>query len=175
MRLVCSYCRKVIRHDRGTRATDVSHGMCKPCGEHFGKLWNGMSLSEYLDGLPLPVLVVDADARVVGLNEKLAHRLGRDRRDLRGLLAGEAFACVRSRLAEGCGGNVHCRECTIRRAVNTVHETQRPLHRVPAWFKSKDGRVKLVVTALPEQGLVKVIVEEMKEPAPPAPGRAARR
>lgn len=170
MRLVCSYCRQVIRHDPGTSVKEVSHGMCHSCAEHFGKLWNGMSLSEYLDGLPDPVLVVDGDGRVVGLNERLALRLGRDGRDLRGLLAGEAFACSRSRLPEGCGKTVHCRECTIRLAVTHVRDTKRDLVRAPAWLQTKQGRVSLLISVRPEQGLVKVTVEEMKAPERAATG-----
>lgn len=165
MRLVCSYCRKVIRHDAGTRIVDVSHGMCPACAEHFGKLWKGMSLSEYLDTLEAPVIVVDGDARVIGANQELAKVLGRTRASLPGLRAGEAFACVHSRLPEGCGRTVHCRECTIRRGITQVHETGKPLREVPAWLESESGRMELTLSITAEQGLVKVVVETMRAAA----------
>jgi PAS domain-containing protein len=166
MRLVCSYCRKVIRHDAGTRAWDVSHGMCETCADHFGRLWDGMSISEYLETLSDPVIVVNGDGRVIGANQKLAALLGRERVELRGVLGGEAFACVHSRLPEGCGKTVHCRECTIRRAVTRVHESGEPLRRVPAWVETHDGRVDLRISASAHDGLVKVVVEEMRPPVP---------
>jgi PAS domain S-box-containing protein len=168
MRLVCSYCHKVIRHDAKSRVWDVSHGMCHACAEHFDRLWKGMSLSEYLDTLPEPVVVVDGDARVVAANRKIARLFGREQAELRGLPAGEAFACVHSRLPEGCGRTVHCRECTIRRAVTRVHETGKPLSRVSAWLQTKEGRSPLRISVRKEQGLVKVVIEEVgrKEPQP---------
>jgi PAS domain-containing protein len=165
MRLVCSYCRKVIRHDAGSRLTDVSHGMCPACAEHFGKLWQGMTLSDYLDTFSEPVLVVDGDARVIGVNQALARLLARDRTSFPGLLGGEAFACVHSRLPEGCGRTVHCRECTIRRGITRVHESGKPLLGVPAYLEADGGRVELSLSVIPEQGLVRVVVEAMRPAA----------
>lgn len=166
MRLVCSYCRKVIRHDAGSRISDVSHGMCHACAEHFDRLWKGMPLAEYLDTLPEPVVVLDGDARVVAGNRRLAARFGREGARLRGLPVGDAFACVHSRLREGCGGTTHCRECTIRRAVTRVHETGEPLRHAAAWLRTKDGRVDLRISARKEHGLVKVVVEGMERRRP---------
>ncbi len=160
MQLVCSFCRKVIREDAGGPALDVSFGMCPACREHFERLWAGMSLSEYLDGLEQAVLVVTVDGRVVAANAKLAALFGREPRDMRGLLAGEAFACVHSRLPEGCGKTIHCRECTIRRAVNEVAETGVAQERIPAYLDTKEGRVPLRITVRAKDGLVKVVIEE---------------
>jgi len=160
MRLVCSYCHKVIRHDANSRVCDVSHGMCHACAGHFDRLWKGMTLSEFLDTLPDPVLVVNGEARVIAANEKLANLFGRDKNRLRGLPAGEAFACVYSRLPKGCGRTVHCRECTIRRGVERVHETGKALRHVPAWLQTRGGRVQLRISVRREKGLVKVVVED---------------
>jgi len=165
MLLVCSYCRKTIREDASGRSFDVSHGMCEACADHFERLWRGMSLDEYLDELPQPVLVVNAEGRVVAVNRKLALLLGRERAEMRGLLGGEAFACVHSRLPEGCGKTIHCRECTIRRAVTQVAETGRSLERVPAYLRTKDGRVDLRISVRAKDGLVKVLVDELKPAA----------
>ncbi len=162
MRLVCSYCHKVIRHDANSRVCDVSHGMCHVCADHFDRLWKGMSLSEYLDTLPEPVLVVTGDARVMAVNQRAAALSGRNRNRLHGLPAGEALACVHSRLPKGCGRTVHCRECTIRNGVLRVHETGKPLRHVPAWLKTKEGRVELRISVSKENGLVKVVIEDMK-------------
>jgi PAS domain-containing protein len=172
VKLVCAYCREVIREDPGSRASDVSHGMCRACEEHFVRLWNGISLSEYLDDIPEPILVLDGDGRVLAANQKLADRIGRDRRELAGGLPGQAFACVRSRLPEGCGRTVHCRECTIRRTVEHVRETGRPLHSVPAWLETDAGRVPLRISVTRAHGLVQVLVEEAS--APPRPRRQER-
>ena len=171
MLVVCSYCRKTIREDASGRSFDVSHGMCPGCADHFERLWRGMSLHEYLDELPQPVLVVNGEGRIVAVNQQLASLFGKDRAEMRGLLGGEALACVHSRLPEGCGKTIHCRECTIRRAVTQVAETGRPLERIPAYLKTARGRIDLRITVKANDGLVKVLVDELK-PAPEVTAQA---
>ncbi len=170
MLVVCAYCRKTISDERGG-STDVSHGMCQSCSDHYEKLWKGMPLSEYLDTIPQPVIVVNGDGCVLAANQKLAEVFGKDKDYFRGLLGGEAMACVYSRLPEGCGKTVHCRECTIRRAVEKVKKTGHPLTKVPAYLQTKDGRVNLRISVKAKDGLVRVVVEEMK-PGEPAPAKA---
>ncbi len=170
MLVVCAYCRKTISDARGA-ATDVSHGMCQACAEHYEKMWNGMPLSDYLDTLPQPVIVMNGDGCVVAANQKLASMFGKDKAHFRGLMGGEAMACVYSLLPEGCGRTVHCRECTIRRAVDKVAKTGHPLKKVPAYLQTKDGRVNLRISVATKDGLVRVTVEELK-PGEPRPAEA---
>ena len=167
MLVVCAYCRKTISDERGG-SCDVSHGMCGSCADHYERLWSGMPLSEYLDTIDQPVVVVNGDGCVMGANQKLAQLLGRDRVELRGLMGGEAFACVHSLLPEGCGKTVHCRECTIRRAVQTVAKSGKPLKKIPAYLQTKDGRVNLRISVAAKDGLVRVVVEELKPAEPKA-------
>lgn len=157
--LVCSYCRKTLRRDPGSRATDVTHGMCEPCGEHFARLWAGMKLDEYLDGLPHAVVVVDGDGRVVAANQRAGELLGREPSALRGLLGGEAMACVYSRLPEGCGKTVHCKECTIRNAVTKVSRTKRPLLQQRAYLRQADGLHPLRISVRASDDFVEVSIE----------------
>jgi PAS domain-containing protein len=167
MRVICSYCRAVIRADPQARITDVSHGMCEPCARHFERLWAGLRFDEYLDDLPSPVFVADGEGRIVAMNQKLADMIGADRAAIGGLRGGEAFACVRSRLPEGCGRTVHCRECAIRRTVEEVARTGRPKERVPAYLDRPEGRVDLRISAKPGKfGVVQVTILEMGAPRP---------
>jgi PAS domain-containing protein len=169
MRVVCSYCRQIIRADPQARITDVSHGMCEPCARHFERLWAGISFDEYLDDLSRPVVVVDGSGRVVAMNQELADLLGADRSKVVGLLGGEAFACVRSRLPEGCGRTAHCRECAVRRTVEEVARTGQPKERVPAYLDRAEGRIDLRISARPAKcGIVQVTIEEMGAPRPRA-------
>ena len=165
MRLICSYCRRVIRADPHARVTDVSHGMCEPCGRYFGRLWAGMGFDEYLDELGSPIALLDKDGRVITMNGKLAELIGVDRKACVGLTGGEAFACVHSRLPEGCGHSVHCRDCTVRRAVDAVARTGKAQERVPAYLDTKAGRVDLRISARPAKlGIVQLTIEEMGAP-----------
>ncbi len=165
MRVICSYCRRVIQADPRARVTDVSHGMCEPCGRYFERLWAGMPVDEYLDELGAPVLLLDGEGRVVAMNGKLAELLGTDRKKCQGLNGGEVFACVHSRLPEGCGKTVHCRDCAVRRTVETVARTGKPEERVPAYLDVASGRVDLRISARPgKAGIVCVKVLEMGAP-----------
>jgi PAS domain-containing protein len=165
MRVVCSYCRKTIRDDPCARATDVSHGMCEPCATHFGRLWAGMALEEYLDELGPPVLLTDGDARVIAMSRRLADLMGVERASSLGLTAGEAFACAHSRLPEGCGRTVHCRECAVRRLVETVSRTGRARTGVAAYVDTPAGRIDLRVGARAVgSGMVQVTIEEVTGP-----------
>jgi hypothetical protein len=167
MRVICSYCRRTIRADPQARITDVSHGMCESCGRHFERLWAGMPVDEYLDELATPVLLMDGEARVIAMNAKLADLIGADRKATRGLTGGEAFACVHSRLPEGCGRTVHCRECAVRRTVETVARTGKPQERVAAYLDVEAGRIDLRLSAKPAKaGIVQVKIEELGPPRP---------
>jgi PAS domain-containing protein len=164
MLVLCSYCQKTLRSEKGGRSDLVSHGMCEECGDHFEKLWRGMQLDEYLDGLPGAVLLVDGDGRVLAANRQAGALLGHDPASPRGLLGGEAMACSYSRLPGGCGKTIHCRDCTIRNTVTKVAKTGAPVRRVPAFLKTDQGRVSLEVSARPVGGLVEVTVVEARLP-----------
>ena len=167
MRVICSYCRRVIRADPQARVTDVSHGMCEPCGRHFGRLWAGMPMDEYLDELGHPVPLTDGDGRILAMSAKLADLISADREACVGLEGGEAFACVHSRLPEGCGRTVHCRECAVRRSVEAVARTGKPKENVPAYLDVEAGRIDLKITAKPARaGIVQVKILEMGPPRP---------
>ncbi len=171
MLVVCAYCRKTISDDRRGGSCDVSHGMCASCADHFERLWQGMPLSEYLETIDKPVVMMNGDGAIVAVNQKVATLFGREKADMRGLLGGEAFACVHSLLPEGCGKTIHCRECTVRRAVESVARTGKPLERIPSYLDTKDGRVALRISVKAKDGLVRVVVDEMK-PGEPATARA---
>lgn len=167
MKIVCSHCRKVLREQEPGDA-GLSHGMCVDCSDHFGRLWRGMSISEYLDEIPVPILVVDGTrVRVAGANRTVAAALGVSREQLVGLRGGEAMACKHSRLPEGCGETVHCRECTLRRSVLEVARTGQTLSRVEAFLDTSAGRVPLTMTVQPlEGGFVQVTLLDLRPPVP---------
>ncbi len=87
--------------------------------------------------------------------------------EVRGLKDCEALACAHSRLPEGCGRTVHCRECAVRRTVQEVARTGRAREHVPAYLDTDAGRVDLRIgVRLVGNGVVRVTVEETGEPRP---------
>ncbi len=163
--VVCSFCGKALGHKAGLASGQTSHGMCPECADHFRRMWEGMSLGEYLDQFEVPVLVVDADARVVAGNQALAAALGKSERQTCGLLGGQAMACVHSRLPEGCGKTVHCKTCTVRNTVEAALEAGKPQLQVPAYLESEQGGVDLLIPAIPRENLVHVAIHRMEPSA----------
>ncbi len=158
MRVVCCFCAR----DLGTKAPrggGVTHGMCAECDQYFARQWAGLSWGEYLDRFDFPVMLVDADVRVVAANRAAGAMLGRDPASMLGLLGGEAMECVRARLPGGCGKTVHCSACAIRNAVTHTRRTGRPLSRVPARLRRREGPVDLLVSTAVEGPAVRVSVE----------------
>ena len=130
MKAICAWCRK----EMGSRgdASGVTHGMCLDCATFLRANKPGRTIRAFLDTLPMPVLAVDAQARVRIVNQRAEAMLGRPRSAVEGSLGGDAMECAYARLPGGCGATVHCKACTIRRTVMATHETGRPQHNIAA-------------------------------------------
>jgi PAS domain-containing protein len=161
MRVVCSYCEMEMARKEPFDPERVSHGICNTCLEHFKRQWEGLSLGEYLDRFPEPVLAVDANVRTVAANQAMADLLGRQRRDLEGLLGGDVLECRWARRPEGCGKTEHCTTCTVRRVVEECHRTGGAQHDVNTWVVLDRGQLRLRVSAMREEaGYVRLTIEE---------------
>ena len=163
MRLVCSYCRKDLGTKPPLQDGSLTHGMCKACDEYFAAQWRGLSFGHYLDRFDYPVVMIEGEGRVVAINGPASDFLGREPRDVVGLLGGEAMECAHARLPEGCGKTVHCSTCAIRNSVTRTHQTGEPLSRVPAKLRRSDRSFDLLVST----ALVGQVVRVTIEPCPP--------
>jgi len=109
--------------DEGLRHV-VSHGVCQRCAFRLGAQL-GMPLSEYLDGLEAPIVLVGGGGDVRGANARARALLGKELPQIVGRLGGEVFECRHATLPEGCGRTVHCSGCAIRRTVTDTYATGR--------------------------------------------------
>jgi PAS domain-containing protein len=141
----------------------ISHGMCRACFEHFDRQWGGQSLGEYLDGLPVPIVAFDGQMRVVAANQAMANRLGKPDRELHGLLGGDVMECAHARLPGGCGNQVCCSTCAIRKTVEEVARTGKGVERVPATLDGEAGSRQVVISAFPREDSVAVVVDDAGE------------
>jgi hypothetical protein len=91
-----------------------------------------MPIDSFLRSIDVPVLMVDAHARVVSANTRALAELKRGRTDLEDHLCGEIIECEHSRLPGGCGGTVHCTGCEIRKCVEHTARTGQPSAAVAA-------------------------------------------
>jgi hypothetical protein len=160
MALGCSYCRRAVG-DVSPASPGVTHAMCPDCADRFERLWHGTVVAKRLEAVKEPVLMLTPDARVVAANSAAATQLRRDPAELRGLCEGEALACVHAVEPGSCGKSSVCRECTVRRAVARVAETGVPLDGVAANVTTGAGRLDLRLDVYANDGLVKVVVEEL--------------
>ncbi|MEW5870982.1 MAG: PAS domain-containing protein [Chloroflexota bacterium] len=133
MEKICAWCGKLL--DESVPASEhqnwVTHGICPDCAFHL-KAQIGIPLPDYLEGLDLPVLLVDGDGRVRSANQPARQLLKKPLPAIEGRLGGDVFECVHARLPEGCGHTIHCSGCTIRRTVTETLNTGQPRQRVPA-------------------------------------------
>ena len=71
-----------------------------------------------IDNLPLAVVVLDADRKLILANKTAGRFVNRDDRQLIGLLCGDALGCIYHKDApEGCGSGNECHKCKLRTTV----------------------------------------------------------
>ncbi len=176
MHVICSYCRKDMGTKPPLRDGGVTHAMCPECDAYFGTQWAGMSYPAFVARFPFPVVLVEAEGRVVAMNEAACGFLGRQPREVVGLLGGEAMECAYARLPEGCGKTTHCAACAIRNSVQETHRTGRTLTRVPATLRRASQQHQLLVSTRLEGKVVRAAIEPaeaIRQPLPAALAEAA--
>jgi PAS domain-containing protein len=144
----------------------VTHGICETCaGEHFGS--PGQSLTEFLDTLELPVLVVNEAGLVQLANTPARRMLGKDPGQIAGRPGGDVFECVFAALPAGCGHTLHCKGCVIRRTVMGTMETGQPQHRVPATQRLRtEGGVRAIDFHISTERVADFVLLRIDEAAP---------
>ena len=133
MKRICAWCGEALRVlGSELDAQDIiTRGLCKDCRYHlFAQM--GMPLSEYLDGLEVPIIVVDGSGTIKTANQRARFFLKKDLPMIEGFEGGDVFECVNAQLPEGCGKTIHSIGCTIRRTVMETFSTGRSRLRVPA-------------------------------------------
>ncbi len=85
MKVICAWCGKDLGEKPGCEDLDfpITHGMCDECAARMFEE-DSKGLSEYLDGLPAPVALVNSEGIVEGANRTLCAMLGLDPFIIRG-------------------------------------------------------------------------------------------
>ncbi len=127
-------------------------------------------LQKTYDTVPVPVMVVDDDVRVILPNNAAKAMFAMEGVDTSEKRAGELLSCVNS-LEKGCGQSAFCKDCVIRKSVNHAISGGGKVFRVRTRVKLlRDGKqrnVNLLVTAVPfnDKGrdLSLVMLEDINE------------
>jgi PAS domain-containing protein len=169
MKLVCAWCGSAIERSGYERAPDssISHGMCPTCSQVLDSQESGVRLQRHIDGIPIPILLVDAHNTTVAMNAKACEILGRTPESSAGAQFGLVFDCVHYRLPEGCGRTVHCSGCVIRKSVAATFDTGEPQVLVPATLSidhpDQLSNARLTITTVRKDGVVLLRIENLQQ------------
>nr|WP_319491515.1 histidine kinase dimerization/phospho-acceptor domain-containing protein [uncultured Desulfobacter sp.] len=79
-----------------------------------------------IDNLPIAVVVLDADRKLILANKMAGRFVNRDDSQLIGLLCGDALGCIYHKDApEGCGSGTACIQCKLRTTVMDTFENDK--------------------------------------------------
>ena len=156
MKVTCAYCGCSLPEKEPLDSDELSHGICEQCLSEYALRWAGTTMDDYLAQFDVPVLVVDRDARVLGINPSMKALLPDQTEDPRGRLSGEVVECTHSKLPGGCGGTVHCVACSLRGAVRRAYANETGEVSVPVYVDREDGRVFLTMSTHYDRGSVRI-------------------
>lgn len=132
MRRICAWCQKDLGHNDKMPEHAITHGICESCRVAMLNSLAPQSLNAYLNFFTLPVMMVDAEGRVLSANQAALDFVAKDLKEIQNSLGGNVMNCKYAFLEEGCGETEHCVGCTIRKNVIKTFETGESLHKVPA-------------------------------------------
>ncbi|MBD3344584.1 MAG: hypothetical protein GF401_05940 [Chitinivibrionales bacterium] len=131
---VCAWCHNPLLQTKKNDDESVSHGMCKDCFSWIKRNDTGRALGEFIDDLPVPVIMVNSDCTVDGANACAQALTGKSYESIHSKRAGEVMECRNARLPGGCGNTIHCRACTIRNTVMGSWQDGEAREMVPAYL-----------------------------------------
>ena len=172
MDIVCIYCKNLIRTVE-SHSSRVSHGVCRNCLPNLVKEL-GQPLSEFLDELGTPVLVLQEGTRIVAANAAARKLSPEPLEELAGRLCGDVIGCLHSKEPGGCGQTVHCLSCTIRRSVAHTMETGKSCNDIPAYpdigMMDGDRKVRFLISTEKKSDFVQLRIDRIEEiPSHPCP------
>jgi len=168
MKRICGWCRTPLSDIDSAKslAEQVSTGICPQCLHFFQNNRSDQPLSDFLENLKVPIVVLNEERRIQFANQKACRLLGKSLQEFRGSLPGEAFECAYARLPGGCGKTEHCKGCTIRRSVLKTFMTGDPQEAMTAQmtFMTPEGETegRLKISTIKKGDLVYLRIDQFK-------------
>ncbi len=165
MKRVCALCNKEMAAAGTSGEAPISNGICDDCASSVN--FREMSLREYLDSIPAPVVLLDSERRVKVANRSACKYLGKNIPEIEGFTGGIVLECENARLPGGCGHTVHCSGCAIRKAVLDTLLFEKEYVKIPAYLNrqtlQKAGRIDLLISTEKIHGLVLLRIDEVRD------------
>jgi hypothetical protein len=123
-------------------------------------------MSEFLDELRPPVLVVQDNARVIAANSAARKMLSKEQLEICGELAGEVLGCRHAGEPGGCGQTIHCKSCEIRYCVTHTMETGEPCRKTAfadIGLFSGDKRMRFLIETEKVNSFVRLTIHDVRE------------
>ncbi|MDD5641465.1 MAG: PAS domain-containing protein [Syntrophales bacterium] len=131
----------------------------------------GDIVASILEAIPSPILVVDDDVRIIGVNQAASDLVAQKPEMVIRRRAGEVLHCLHAtENPEGCGRAESCHICPVRQAVTESFRGQRVVRkraRMELVMKDRPVEMYLLVTTAPftyqSKSLVILILEDISE------------
>lgn len=134
MKLICAWCNSLISETKH-KLSAVSHGVCCECTSKILSEPKGL-VRTFLDQLEYPVLLIDAQTNMYLENSQLKDLVGKTSIEIEGKKSGEVFNCINWQESGECGSTIHCRDCTIRQAIEETFTSGTPLLDIKGGLKT---------------------------------------
>lgn len=137
MKRVCAWCNKAmspVKTGGEASANLLTHSICSDCSDNLD-FQLGVSLATYLDSFKMPVVALDGNGSLIGIN-RAAAKIYPEKTALEpGKWPEKVFECAHARLPKGCKKEVHCSGCAIRIVTNESFLSGKCTADVPAHLK----------------------------------------
>ncbi len=134
MKRVCAWCNKPmspVKTGGKASANMVTHSICSGCSDNLD-FQLGVSLKTYLDSFKMPVVALDGNGSLIGVN-RAALEIYKGKAVIDPVEWQEkVFECAHARLPQGCKKEVHCSGCAIRIVTTESYSKGESIHDVPA-------------------------------------------
>ena len=126
MKIICAWCKKTLTEDPGPK-TELSYGTCPECmGTLLGP--SRIILTEFLNTIELPILVVDEHNGIRQTNRAAERMLAKNARQVQGKRFGVVIECTNAEVMGECGLSPYCAGCAFRRCLYDTYLDGKPRH-----------------------------------------------
>lgn len=134
MKRVCAWCNSAmspVKTGGKAAANMLTHSICSGCSDNLD-FQLGVSLTTYLDSFIMPVVALDGNGALIGINGAASERFKGKAVSASAEWQEKVFECAHARLPQGCEQAVHCSGCAIRIVTSESFRTGESSSAVPA-------------------------------------------